>query len=116
MLTVTRDACIATIAYFAIVNADLISVSVGGGGQHFTHPAIVAKPGDTINFSFGNEQGLPGGNHSVTRSADFNDPCLPKEDGFNSGFQTLTEDEYEAGGLVCHLPSFILQTGRKHHS
>ncbi|KAH8681066.1 hypothetical protein BX600DRAFT_543715 [Xylariales sp. PMI_506] len=87
------------VAHLAVGNAEYINVAVGQGGSHFSHPAFPASPGDVIVFNFGNPSGFPGGNHTVTQSRDFSSPCLPKEGGFNSGFVTLTEAEYEIGGI-----------------
>lgn len=99
------------LAYLGVGNAEVILVSVGEGGLFFSHPDITANPGDIINFGFGGPSGMPGGNHSVTQSADFSSPCLPKDGGFNSGFVVLTQAEYEIGGIVRFSLLFSLPAG-----
>lgn len=87
------------IAYW--VNAELIDVNVGEGGLYFVHPDPIASPGDIINFRF------VGDNHSVTESAEFSTPCLPKGGGFSSGFVDATQAEADLGGVVSCL-AFLL--------
>lgn len=84
------------LGYYTLGQGDYITVAVGMGGLHFVHPAIPAKPGDVVVFIF-----YPGDNHTVTQSADFNTPCIPKEGGFNSGFMAYTEAEEKLGAVVC---------------
>lgn len=98
-------ALVSAFACCGLGNAELINVNVGEGGLYFSHPDIKANPGDIIDFNFGSSSGSAGGNHSVTQSAEFSTPCLPKEGGFNSGFVILTQAEYEIGGIVRFLSS-----------
>ncbi|PCH38439.1 hypothetical protein WOLCODRAFT_97131 [Wolfiporia cocos MD-104 SS10] len=62
-------------------------VIVGGTNLlRYTPEYITADPGDTVVFSFRQE------NHTVTQST-FDSPCKISENGFDSGFQPVASDD-----------------------
>ncbi|KAK7689085.1 hypothetical protein QCA50_007776 [Cerrena zonata] len=64
-------------------------VVIGGPGVlKFTPPFVNAAVGDTITFSFKQK------NHTVTQST-FENPCLPMQAGFDSGFVPVADDNVD---------------------
>jgi plastocyanin len=63
----------------------LVVVGDSTGATKFSPEAISAKPGDIVTFQFHQK------NHSVVQSS-FDNPCGPKDGGFNSGFMPVGQD------------------------
>ncbi|EAU86447.1 hypothetical protein CC1G_05441 [Coprinopsis cinerea okayama7 len=69
----------------ATVSAETFTVLVGkDNGLTYDPPTVNAKVGDVISFQFLSK------NHTVTQST-FASPCVPKDQGVDSGFQFVPE-------------------------
>ncbi|OCH89103.1 hypothetical protein OBBRIDRAFT_778998 [Obba rivulosa] len=64
-----------------------LQVTVGGPGiLQFNPESVTANPGDTVVFSFRQE------NHTVTQSS-FDNPCQALDGGFDSGFVPIADND-----------------------